>query len=202
YTYSIPFAQRELLSKFKKDEISKRLEEFFSKLNNWGRSPYLWIGNQPGYGTPWIYYWLGEPEKTQDVLNRILNETFTDGPEGLPGNDDLGSTSSWYIFASMGLYPGIPGFGGFLVGKPIYPKVSITLPNGKILELDNANGASSDLYLHEVLFEGTSLDSTWMPWETLKNGGKLSFKVGDKSSLWGTNPKSYPPSYGDFILKN
>ncbi len=202
YTYSIPFAQRELVGKFKNEEILERLEDFFSKLNNWGRSPHLWIGNQPGYGAPWIYYWLGKPEKTQDVLTRIFNETFTDGPEGLPGNDDLGSTSSWYIFASMGLYPGIPGLGGFLLGKPIYPKVSITLSNGKILELDNANGASSDLYLHEVLFEESSLDSTWIPWETLKNGGKLSFKVGDKSSLWGTSFKSFPPSYGDFILKN
>ncbi len=202
YTYAIPFAQRELVGKFKNEEILTRLEGFFSKVNNWGRSPHLWIGNQPGYGAPYIYYWLGKPEKTQDVLNRIFTETFTDGPEGLPGNDDLGSTSTWYLFSSMGLYPGIPGLGGFLISKPIYSKVSITLPGGKLLELDNSQGASPSLYLQDVEFEGFSLNSTWIPWENLKNGGKLSFKVGDKESLWGTSVKSFPPSYGDFINQN
>ena len=66
-------------------------------------------GNEPSFQIPWIYNWAGAPYKAQQVIRRILNEQYSSRVNGLPGNDDLGSMGAWYVFASIGLFPEIPG---------------------------------------------------------------------------------------------
>ena len=79
---------------------------------------------------PWIYNWVGTPYKAQEIINRVLNEQYSSKIDGLPGNDDLGTMGAWYVFACIGLYPEIPGVGGFTVNTPIFSSVKVHLKKG------------------------------------------------------------------------
>ncbi len=99
-----------------------RLDQFFTKLNAGPRADTAYIGNEPCEGIPWIYDFAGAPHRTQNVVRRIQKELFTDRPSGLPGNDDAGSLSSWYVFSALGPYPAIPGVAGFAWAARYFPR--------------------------------------------------------------------------------
>ena len=85
--------------------LADRLDRFTTELNAGPNEPNLWIGNEPGFGVPWLYNYLGQPWKTQQTVDRVRSELFGPTPDGEPGNDDLGALSSWYVWAALGLYP-------------------------------------------------------------------------------------------------
>lgn len=101
-----------------KEKAEKRLDEFFTRLDAGYNDAWFASGNEPSFHIPWIYNWIGRPYKTQEIINRVLNEQYSSKIDGLPGNDDLGTMGAWYVFACIGLYPEIPGVGG------IYDKYS------------------------------------------------------------------------------
>ena len=81
--------------------------------------------NEPGLHTPWLYNGLGVAWKTQATTREIVDTVYGTGPSGLPGNDDLGTLSAWYVFAAIGLFPQTPGRAELLVGSPLFPKVEL-----------------------------------------------------------------------------
>ncbi len=91
------------------------------------------MGNQPDFGYPYLYYFLNKPEKSQAILTKLLSAYFGMGPEGLalPGMDDEGSLTGWYVFNAMGIYPYSPADPEYIVSVPIFDKIAITLGNGK-----------------------------------------------------------------------
>ena len=123
-----------------KAAAEKRLDEFFVRLDAGYNDPWFASGNEPSFHIPWVYNWLGRPDKTSKVINRILNEQYTSAPDGLPGNDDLGTMGAWYVFACTGLYPMIPGVGGFTLSTPVFDKVVIHLKHGDITITDSVDG--------------------------------------------------------------
>lgn len=94
-----------------KEKAEKRLDEFFTRLDAGYNDAWFASGNEPSFHIPWIYNWIGRPYKTQEIINRVLNEQYSSKIDGLPGNDDLGTMGAWYVFACIGLYPEIPGVG-------------------------------------------------------------------------------------------
>ena len=106
--------------------VADRLDRFTKKLNEGPNDPYLWAGNEPGFGTPWLYNYIGQPWKTQRMVNRVRG-LFGPVPDGEPGNDDLGAMSSWYVWAALGLYPSTPGTSILTVSTPIFDRVVIAL---------------------------------------------------------------------------
>jgi predicted alpha-1,2-mannosidase len=198
YTWMIPFAPRELIGLMGQEKsVESRLDSFFEKLNAYDSQPHLWIGNEPAFSVPWLYHWMGTPHKTQKVISRILNEHFSDEAGGIPGNDDLGATSSWYVFAAMGIYPAIPGVGGFAINKPLFPQIEISLDFGRKIRIETSG--NEDL-VQNVTLNGSAYSKTWIPWSELEKGGNLHFKVGKGLSQWGTQATDMPPSYEDFKL--
>ena len=95
-----------------------RLDKFTSQLNVGPVEPYLWAGNEPNFSVPWLYNYLGQPWKTQELVDRMRSTLFSPTPDGEPGNDDLGAMSAWYVWASLGLYPIIPGTSTLTVNAP------------------------------------------------------------------------------------
>jgi hypothetical protein len=89
--------------------VADRLDKFTTKLNVGPAEPFLWAGNEPGFGVPWLYNYVGQPWKTQELVDRVRSTLFSPTPEGEPGNDDLGAMSAWYVWAALGLYPSVPG---------------------------------------------------------------------------------------------
>jgi putative alpha-1,2-mannosidase len=91
------------------------------------------MGNQPDFNYPYLYYFINKPEKAQAILTKLLSHYFGMGPEGLalPGMDDQGSLTGWYVFNAMGIFPYSPADPDYMVSVPIFDKISITLGNGQ-----------------------------------------------------------------------
>jgi predicted alpha-1,2-mannosidase len=154
-----------------------RLDAFFAELNAGMDRPHYFFGNEPGEGTPWVYAFAGAPAKTQAVVRRILRELFLDEPRGLPGNDDAGALSSWAVFACLGLYPAVPGVGGFVVGSPLFPEATVHLGNGHRLEIV-ARGAAADApFVAGLRLDNRPYDHVWIPWEAVAGGARLDFEL-------------------------
>jgi putative alpha-1,2-mannosidase len=116
---------------------------------------------------------------------------YTSKPTGLPGNDDLGTMGAWYVFASMGIYPMIPGVAGFSVNTPQFEKVTVNLPKGRL----TINGGSSENpYINSLKINGKKYESTWVEWDIIKNGCVIDFESSTiPNKTWGQNIE--PPSF-------
>jgi len=173
-----------------------RLDDFFSDYGKWtgsGYTPHFFISNEPCFGNPWIYNWTGHPWRTQEVLRKTLHDLFTDSPGGLPGNDDLGATSAWAVFAYIGLYPEIPGVGGVSLNTPTFPSVTLNL-GGHELHV-RAAGAPEKAYIQNVALDGKPVRSLWLDWERVKNASLMEFTVStEPSKEVGDPPPSFAPA--------
>ena len=175
-----------------REKAEQRLDELFSRLDAGYNDPWFASGNEPSFQIPWVYNWVGAPYKTQKTVNRILNEQYSSRIDGLPGNDDLGTMGAWYVFACIGLYPEIPGVGGFAVNTPIFERVKIALPKGDILI---TGGSEKNIYTHSLKLNGQECKGTWIDWRDLENGATLEYKTSARpNKQWGTEvlPPSFP----------
>ena len=128
-----------------KAAAEKRLDEFFTRLDAGYNDAWFASGNEPSFHIPWIYNWVGTPYKAQEIINRVLNEQYSSKIDGLPGNDDLGTMGAWYVFACIGLYPEIPGVGGFTVNTPIFSSVKVHLKKGDMVI---KGGSEKNIYMN------------------------------------------------------
>ena len=193
YFWMIPYNLEGLINIIGGEEVAeKRLDSLFIRLDAKYEEDWFAAGNEPDFHVPWVYNWINRPDKTSKTIKRILNEQYNSGESGLPGNDDLGTMGAWYVFASIGLYPVIPGVGGFSMNIPQFQDILINLPNKK--ELLIKRNSSDGLIVKSLNFNNTPHNSTWILWDKIKNGGTLNFEVIDKNnSNWGKEEK--PPSF-------
>ena len=147
-----------------KAAAEKRLDEFFTRLDAGYNDAWFASGNEPSFHIPWIYNWVGTPYKAQEIINRVLNEQYSSKIDGLPGNDDLGTMGAWYVFACIGLYPEIPGVGGFTVNTPIFSSVKVHLKKGDMVI---KGGSEKNIYIKSMKLNGKPYDSTWIDWDQL-----------------------------------
>ena len=175
-----------------RDSAEVRLAEYFRRLDaDYGDDWYA-SGNEPCFGFPWLYNWVGSPWKTQDVIRRVLSEIYVPDSDGLPGNDDLGAMGAWYVWVCLGLYPEIPGVAGFAVSTPSFPYACIHLPGGKDIVLRSS--AEGKPFITSLKVNGKPLAGTWIPWQDLSGGASLRYVTSDKpDKKWGT--RIAPPSY-------
>ncbi|MEU3644565.1 GH92 family glycosyl hydrolase [Lentzea sp. NPDC034063] len=129
--------------------------------------------NEPGIHTPWIYNELGQPRKTQETVRAMARLVYKTGPSGLPGNDDLGTMSAWYVFAALGLYPRTPSSAELHVSSPMFPKARITAKNITVL----APGAPA-VHVQDVRWNGREVEQPWLPESFVQRGGVLRVAVG------------------------
>lgn len=174
-----------------KAAAEKRLDEFFTRLDAGYNDAWFASGNEPSFHIPWIYNWVGTPYKAQEIINRVLNEQYSSKIDGLPGNDDLGTMGAWYVFACIGLYPEIPGVGGFTVNTPIFSSVKVHLKKGDMVI---KGGSEKNIYIKSMKINGKPYDSTWIDWDQLNNGATIEYTTSSKPDVkWGT--KVTPPSF-------
>lgn len=194
YVWSVPHDPGTLVERLGGSKaVVPRLDAFFTKLNAGTKDPNFYMGNEPNFGTPWLYNWAGAPSRTQDVVRRIEDEAFGVGPGGLPGNDDLGATSSWLVWSMIGLYPAIPGVGGFTVGSPSFETIDVHFDDG-LLQIQ-AQGAPSR-YVQSVTLRGAPHTTPWLSQAQIAGGATFDFILGDAPSKWGSEPSNAPPTFG------
>lgn len=174
-----------------REKAEARLDKYFVRLDAKYNEEWFASGNEPSFHIPWVYNWTGSPYKTQAIVNRIINEQYSSRKDGLPGNDDLGTMGAWYVFACIGLYPEIPGVGGFSVNTPIFESVVLHMKNG---DLVIRGGSEKNIYIHSMKIDGQEYDSTWIDWERLENGAVIEYRTSSRPDRkWGTEVT--PPSY-------
>ncbi|WP_291591118.1 GH92 family glycosyl hydrolase [Bacteroides sp.] len=174
-----------------KENAEKRLDEFFTRLDAGYNDAWFASGNEPSFHIPWVYNWIGRPYKAQEIINRVLNEQYTSEIDGLPGNDDLGTMGAWYVFACVGLYPEIPGVGGFTINTPIFSSVKIHLKKGDIVI---KGGSEKNIYIRAMKLNGKPYESTWLDWKQLSDGATIDYTTsGTPNKSWGI--KTLPPSF-------
>jgi predicted alpha-1,2-mannosidase len=194
----------------------KRLDAFFAydkvladpagaARNDWIAHPYDYYGkstynpnNEPDLLAPYMYLWAGAPAKTATVVRAAMT-LFTTGPDGMTGNDDLGTMSAWYVFSSLGLYPTMSGSNVLTVSSPQFSTATVTIgaypgKQGGKLTISAPGATDANRYIQRAKLNGHSLDRTWVDWSKIARGGSLSFTVGAKPSKWGTDKSDQPPS--------
>ena len=193
YFWMVPYNLQGLIDIIGGDQVAEnRLDILFTRLDARYEDDWFASGNEPDFHVPWVYNWIGKPEKTSQTINRILTQEYDSKPNGLPGNDDLGTMGAWYVFASIGLYPMIPGIGGFSINIPQFQDILIDLPNNKKLQITKKGPDS--FIIDSLFFKNKLHDSTWIDWNKINNGGSLHFETTDnKKSNWGKSKT--PPSF-------
>jgi len=197
YSWMIPYNLRAVFDLMGGNaKVVQRLDNFFTELNAGEDRPYFWVGNEPVFSVPWAYDYVGAPWRTQAVVRRVETELFTPNPDGEPGNDDLGGMAAWYVFAALGVYPAIPGVGGFALGSPLFPSATMHLGNGKTLKIEGDNASASNPYIQSLRVNGKPSQHTWVSYDTWSQGATLQLKLGDTPNKeWGTKPEDAPPSF-------
>jgi predicted alpha-1,2-mannosidase len=147
--------------------------------------------NEPDIQTPYLYNYFGAAYKTQETVNAIVSTKWNDGTGGIPGNDDAGTMSAWYVFSALGLYPTVPTRAELALTSPLFPRAVVHLGSGKDLTID----ASGDgIYVQNLTVGGRSTTKGWLPASTVSTGGHRIYTLGSKPSLtWGSGPSDVPP---------
>jgi predicted alpha-1,2-mannosidase len=196
YSWMEQFNLRGLFDKMGGNGVAVgRLDSFFTHLNAGPNSPYAFMGNEPSFEVPWEYDFAGAPSHTQKIIRRIQLSLFKDTPGGLPGNDDGGAMSSWYVFSAIGLYPEITGVAGFVLGSPLFTSVTLHLAGNHTLQINAPAALDQNPYVQSLQLDGTATASLWLPWSTVQNGATLDFSLGNGSTSWGSSAADAPPSY-------
>ncbi|WP_424186378.1 glycoside hydrolase domain-containing protein [Actinokineospora sp. G85] len=163
------------------------------------------LNNEPDMEAPWAYHWAGRPDRTAEIVHAALTWQFGTGPGGLPGNDDSGGLSSWYVWASLGLFP-VAGQNLFLVNAPAFEHSTIHLRDGDFtvetvghradpISSDGFERAPRPQYVRSARFNGKALDAAHLRASDVHRGGRLELELGPEPSRWGYGTR--PPSLSD-----
>ncbi|WP_436497172.1 GH92 family glycosyl hydrolase [Actinokineospora sp. HUAS TT18] len=192
YTWMVPHDVAGLASVMGgKSTAAARLDDFFRDANgNWlvrgGGALKYDPTNEPDIHAPWIYNELGKPWKTQETVREIVNTVYTTGPSGLPGNDDLGTMSAWYVWAALGLFPHRPGSGDMILSSPLFPSATITNADGVVLKV---NGIGTGKYIQSVNRGGVAHTDWKVSSNFVQTGGTLDVTLSSAPTNWAVvNP--------------
>ena len=148
--------------------------------------------NEPSHHYGYLYDFAGQPWKTQAKVREIAAKEYDSSPGGLDGDDDCGQMSAWLLFTSFGFYPVNPASGEYMIGSPIYSRMSLKLTNGKTFTVVAQNNSDSNVYIQSASLNGKALNKPVLTWEQLQAGGTLHFVMGAQPSKWGSSYRPTP----------
>ncbi|MGK5681403.1 glycoside hydrolase domain-containing protein [Actinoplanes sp. URMC 104] len=163
------------------------------------------LNNEPDMEAPWAYHYAGRPDRTAEIVHSALTWQFGTGPGGLPGNDDSGGLSAWYVWASLGLFP-VAGQHLFLINAPAFERAAIQAPEGEFvietsghretpIGVDGLDREPPPLYVQSATLNGRPLHATHLSAADVHRGGRLHLRLGPEPSSWGSRTR--PPSLSD-----
>lgn len=194
----VPHDMQGLINLMGRDYFLSYLNGFFEKTppdfkwNNYDNQ-----ANEPSHEAPYLFVYAGKPWLTQKWARYVMDHAYNTSAYGLPGNDDEGQTSAWYVMSAIGIYPVCPVDDVYIIGSPIFKKVTLRLdPHyypGREFRVVTRNSSSQNIYIQSARLNGKPLDRAWIRHSEIVAGGKLEFVMGPKpNENWGT--KELPPS--------
>ncbi|MEQ8704549.1 MAG: GH92 family glycosyl hydrolase [Phaeodactylibacter sp.] len=166
-------------------------EAYIAYLDRLLLDPKFDLGNEPLFLLPYQYIYAGRPDKTAEAVHRLLRQEYVAGHNGLPGQDDSGAISSWYVFSSMGFFP-VAGQDLYLIGSPLFRKSVIHLENNATFVVKANNVSHENIYIKSARLNGKKLEQAWFTHSEIAKGGELELEMSDQPTQWASgNP---PPS--------
>jgi predicted alpha-1,2-mannosidase len=135
-------------------------------------------GDEPGHQMPYLYNYVGQPWKGQKHINEVVSTMYSDKPDGMINNEDLGQMSAWYIFSTLGFYPVSPASLNYQLGAPYYESATLNLENGNTFKINAINISDENFYVQSVKLNGKEYDKTFINHEDIMNGGAIEFTMG------------------------
>ncbi|WP_371501509.1 GH92 family glycosyl hydrolase [Kitasatospora sp. NBC_00374] len=197
YAWMVPYNHRGLFDAMGGDAAAAdRLDQFFTELNAGPDAARAYLGNEPSSNVPWAYAYAGRPYRSQDVVRRALTTLFADAPDGEPGNDDLGQTSAWAVWAALGMYPQVPGRAELVLASPLFPAVTVRRGNGAVIDVSAPGASEAARYVHALTVDSRPSQRPWLGEHLLRRGGTVAFTLAEQpDTAWGSAPEDAPPSF-------
>jgi predicted alpha-1,2-mannosidase len=168
-------------------------DAFVAKLDAFFDEGHFDMSNEPDFHAPWLYNRAGAPSKTSGRVRSLMQSHFTTGPGGLPGNDDAGATSAWFVFATMGLYPVAPGNAKYDLNVPLFDKVTIhfepDIAGGRDFIIEAPGASEGKLNIASAAMNGKPLDLPQITHADVVAGGKLVLELSSEPTDWGGDAK-------------
>ncbi len=181
------------------DRLDKHFKDPDGKwrlVGEWDNNTYANMDNEPSIAVPYLYNYAGAPWKAQETVRETVNQLWKPTAGGIPGNDDLGTMSSWYVFSAMGAFPQNPSRAELVLGSPLFESVTVTPNGGKTVRF-TAEGAPGK-YITGVTVNGAPSTKTFLPESLIRDGGTVAFTMSETPDKdWGTAPADAPPSWRD-----
>ena len=161
--------------------IHEMVEAREVRLGQYGHS------NQPAHAIPYLYAYAGQPYKTQALVRDIMARLYVGSEigQGYCGDEDNGEMSGWYILSALGFYPQNMGSGQYIIGSPLFDKVTVHLEGGKDLVIEAKNNSSENVYIQSMTFDGKAYNDCFIDHADLVKGGHIVFEMGAEPSTWG-----------------
>lgn len=206
YTFFVPQDPHGLIGLFGGSKpFIEKLDSFFTNNDSMGEGASSDItgligqyahGNEPSHHVAYLYVYAGAQWKTAEKVRFIMDEFYTDKPDGIIGNEDCGQMSAWYLLSAMGFYQVNPSDGIFVFGSPRFDKVTAKVRGGKTFTIEAENNSKENIYIQKVYLNGKSYPKTYITYKDIINGGTLKFVMGKRpNKKWASNKEALPPAY-------
>ena len=139
-------------------------------------------GNQPIQHMLYLYNWSGQPWKAQQRIREVMDRFYTFSPDGYCGDEDNGQTSAWYVFSALGFYPVCPATDQYILGTPLFKKVEVTMPGGKLLRISAPDNGKENFYISEMKVNGKRYTRTYLEHNLLTKGADIRYTMSDRPS--------------------
>lgn len=209
YTFSVQYDVAGLIHLMGgRDAFNDKLDRLF--VEQYGTSKYRFLnqfpdatglvglyaqGNEPSFHVSYLYDFSGQPWKTQRRVRELMGLWYGEGPLGIPGDDDGGETSSWYVLSALGFYPVCPGSPVYEIGSPLFARSVIRLGNGHSLTIVAHQVSAQNKYIQSATLNGKSWTKPWFAHADIANGGMLTLEMGPTpNEQWGSSDADTPPS--------
>lgn len=137
-------------------------------------------GNEPIHHMLYMYNYAGQPWKAQQHLREVMDNMYNATENGYPGDEDEGQMSSWFVLSAAGIYSVCPGTDQYVIGSPLFNKMTITLENGKRFTIEAEHNSKQNVYIQSATLNGKPFTHNWISYADIMNGGTLHFTMGDK----------------------
>ena len=134
-------------------------------------------GNQPIQHMIYLYNYANQPWKAQEKVRMVMDKLYAATPDGYCGDEDNGQTSAWYVFSALGFYPVTPGVPEYVIGSPLFDKVTMHLQNGSTFTIEAENNMDNNHFIQSMRLNNTTYNNTWIDYNEIQKGGSLYFKM-------------------------
>ena len=210
YTFFAPHDVYGLIELFGGDEeFITKLDAFFVNNDSMGETASADItgligqyahGNEPSHHIAYMYAYAGQQWKVAEKVRFIMDEFYTDKPDGVIGNEDCGQMSAWYVMSSMGFYQENPSDGVFVFGSPRFDKMTVKVRGNNTLIIEAENNSKENIYIQEVYFNGKPYERSYITYDELIAGGTLKFVMGPKPNKnFGAAKENRPQAVNEIM---